>query len=167
MWNVATPAGFEPARAEHNGLAGHRLNHSAKVSLMHHDPGPTGIWTRIVGFKVQSDNQLHHRTTICVDAPLLEVGFEPTHPKITELESAALDHSAIQADYVTPHSCKELKITLWQWYTNEKERCWVCDDLFTACLYDYYFSHYQHCYSSHGAVTQTQRTAGPINKQTK
>ena len=29
----ATPAGFEPARAKHNGLAGHRLNHSAKVSL--------------------------------------------------------------------------------------------------------------------------------------
>ena len=28
----ATPAGFEPARAEPNGLAGHRLNHSAKVS---------------------------------------------------------------------------------------------------------------------------------------
>ena len=26
-----------------------------------------------------------------------EVGFEPTHPKITELKSAALDHSAIQA----------------------------------------------------------------------
>ena len=24
--------GFEPTRAEHNGLAGHRLNHSAKVS---------------------------------------------------------------------------------------------------------------------------------------
>lgn len=28
---------------------------------------------------------------------LLEVGFEPTHPKITELKSAALDRSAIQA----------------------------------------------------------------------
>lgn len=28
---------------------------------------------------------------------LLEVGFEPTHPKITELKSAALDHSATQA----------------------------------------------------------------------
>ena len=30
-----------------------------------------------------------------------EVGFEPTHPKITELKSAALDHSAIQAFNVT------------------------------------------------------------------
>ncbi len=30
---------------------------------------------------------------------LLGVGFEPTHPKITELKSAALDHSAIQALY--------------------------------------------------------------------
>ncbi len=29
-----------------------------------------------------------------------EVGFEPTHPKITELKSAALDHSAIQAYFV-------------------------------------------------------------------
>ena len=26
-----------------------------------------------------------------------EVGFEPTHPKIIELKSTALDHSAIQA----------------------------------------------------------------------
>eukprot|EP01052_Picozoa_sp_SAG31_P001640 SAG31_NODE_55_length_29938_cov_9.154027_30_plen_77_part_00 len=25
--------GFEPTRAEHNGLAGHRLNHSAKVTI--------------------------------------------------------------------------------------------------------------------------------------
>ena len=31
---------------------------------------------------------------------LPEVGFEPTHPKITELKSAALDHSAIQAHIV-------------------------------------------------------------------
>ena len=28
---------------------------------------------------------------------LLEVGFEPTHPKIIELKSTALDHSATQA----------------------------------------------------------------------
>ena len=28
---------------------------------------------------------------------LLGVGFEPTHPKILELESSALDRSAIQA----------------------------------------------------------------------
>ena len=27
----------------------------------------------------------------------MQLGFEPTHPKITELKSAALDHSAIQA----------------------------------------------------------------------
>ena len=27
-----TPMGFEPTRAEHNGLAGRRLNHSATVS---------------------------------------------------------------------------------------------------------------------------------------
>ena len=33
---------------------------------------------------------------------MLEVGFEPTHPEITELESAALDHSAIQASHLTP-----------------------------------------------------------------
>ena len=30
----ATPVGFEPTRAEHTGLAGRRLNHSAKVSLL-------------------------------------------------------------------------------------------------------------------------------------
>ena len=28
------------------------------------------------------------------------VGFEPTHPEITELKSAALDHSAIQAHII-------------------------------------------------------------------
>ncbi len=32
-----------------------------------------------------------------------EVGFEPTHPKITELKSAALDHSAIQAYFIYSH----------------------------------------------------------------
>lgn len=31
--NVSTTAGFEPARAKHNGLAIHRLNHSATLSL--------------------------------------------------------------------------------------------------------------------------------------
>ena len=31
----STPTGFEPVRAEPNGLAGRRLNHSAKVSLAH------------------------------------------------------------------------------------------------------------------------------------
>ena len=31
-----TPAGFEPARAEPNGLAVHRLNHSAIASWMRH-----------------------------------------------------------------------------------------------------------------------------------
>ena len=29
---IATPVGFEPTRAKPNGLAGRRLNHSAKVS---------------------------------------------------------------------------------------------------------------------------------------
>ena len=29
-----TTAGFEPARAKHNGLAIHRLNHSATLSLV-------------------------------------------------------------------------------------------------------------------------------------
>ena len=29
---ITTPVGFEPTRAKPNGLAGRRLNHSAKVS---------------------------------------------------------------------------------------------------------------------------------------
>ena len=34
VWTVeTTPVGFEPTRAEPTGLAGRRLNHSAKVSL--------------------------------------------------------------------------------------------------------------------------------------
>ena len=32
-----TPVGFEPTRAKPNGLAGRRLNHSAKVSLLVRD----------------------------------------------------------------------------------------------------------------------------------
>ena len=32
---ATTPKGFEPSRAEHNGLAVHRLNHSATVSRWH------------------------------------------------------------------------------------------------------------------------------------
>ena len=32
MKNVTTRMGFEPTRAEHNGLAVHRLNHSATSS---------------------------------------------------------------------------------------------------------------------------------------
>ena len=31
---VSSPEGFEPTRAEHNGLAGHRLNHSAKATWL-------------------------------------------------------------------------------------------------------------------------------------
>ena len=44
---MATTEGFEPSRAEHNGLAGHRLNHSAKLSehyaqpLVKNNPGGT------------------------------------------------------------------------------------------------------------------------------
>ena len=33
---------------------------------------------------------------------MLGVGFEPTHPKILELESSALDRSAIQATKIEP-----------------------------------------------------------------
>ena len=32
---LPTRMGFEPTRAEHNGLAVHRLNHSATLSDMH------------------------------------------------------------------------------------------------------------------------------------
>ena len=31
---ISSPEGLEPTRAEHNGLAGHRLNHSAKATGM-------------------------------------------------------------------------------------------------------------------------------------
>ena len=44
--------------------------------------------------------------TISLDLP--EVGFEPTLPKKTELKSAALDHSAIQA-----HDCAQAKVSRW------------------------------------------------------
>ncbi len=76
-----TPAGFEPARAEPNSLAGCRLNHSAKVSYYYY----------------------YYYYHIRVWKYMPEVGFEPTHPKITELKSAALDHSAIQAYFIYSH----------------------------------------------------------------
>lgn len=31
--NLTSPAGFEPALPEGNGLAGHRVNHSAKATI--------------------------------------------------------------------------------------------------------------------------------------
>ena len=34
MTETPTPMGFEPTRAEHIGLAGRRLNHSATVSTI-------------------------------------------------------------------------------------------------------------------------------------
>ena len=40
----ATPEGFEPSRAKPNGLAGRRLNHSAKVSYAEH--------TKILSFNI-------------------------------------------------------------------------------------------------------------------
>ncbi len=44
-----------------------------------------------------SHTRIHIIIIIYSNIILPEVGFEPTHPKITELKSAALDHSAIQA----------------------------------------------------------------------
>ena len=38
---TATPMGFEPTRAEPIGLAGRRLNHSAKVSWKHQNQCPS------------------------------------------------------------------------------------------------------------------------------
>jgi hypothetical protein len=42
---MATTEGFEPSRAKPNGLAGHRLNHSAKSSTVVSQKGLSG-WTR-------------------------------------------------------------------------------------------------------------------------
>ena len=36
LWGKTTPVGFEPARGDPIGLAGQRLNRSAKVSLTVH-----------------------------------------------------------------------------------------------------------------------------------
>jgi hypothetical protein len=41
--NKTTPVGFEPTRAEPTGLAGRRLNHSAKVSLIAYEIHSTEI----------------------------------------------------------------------------------------------------------------------------
>ena len=51
-----TPEGFEPSRAEPIGLAGRRLNHSAKVSL--HQP----LSVVLCCFQITSnDSKSHHR----------------------------------------------------------------------------------------------------------
>ena len=49
----------------------YRLNHSAMVPKL---GGPTGIWTRIAGFRVRSANQLHHKTW---SAKMPPPGIEP------------------------------------------------------------------------------------------
>ena len=50
-------------------------------------------------------NSVHISMIVTIEQNIIRyvmpgVGFEPTHPKITELKSAALDHSAIQAYFV-------------------------------------------------------------------
>ena len=53
---IATPAGFEPARAEPIGLAGRRLNHSAKVSMY--------FWGRKLTFQADTILALDASTVI-------------------------------------------------------------------------------------------------------
>ena len=57
--------------------------------------GSTGIWTRIAGFKVQSDNQLHHRTTnqafICYSIVIPD-GIWTRNLKIRSLTPYPLGH---------------------------------------------------------------------------
>ena len=69
--------GFEPTRAEHIGLAGRRLNHSATVSMKYSVRKPI--------LKLCSFDPYERLTA---------VGFEPTRIAPSELESDALDHSA-------------------------------------------------------------------------
>ena len=79
-----TPAGFEPARAEHSSLAGCRLNHSAKVSrddkmllkvLRDGESNPGHLRDR------QRCYQLHHRGSLILDVTLL-TGFEPATSRL-------------------------------------------------------------------------------------
>ena len=58
---------------------------------------------------------------------LYPVGFEPTHPKITELESVALDHSATSAYYiyyVKPAARFELAIPVYETDALTAMLCW-------------------------------------------
>ena len=68
--------GFEPTRAEHIGLAGRRLNHSATLSVADFEC----IFT--------------HSRSSKNGSKMSAVGFEPTRTDPLELESNALDHSA-------------------------------------------------------------------------
>ena len=72
--------GFEPTRAEHIGLAGRRLNHSATVSMKMNNGSFTSKTTLQIGR--------------CGSSEVTAVGFEPTRIAPSELESDALDHSA-------------------------------------------------------------------------
>ena len=60
--------GFEPTLANETELKSAALDHSAIQAIAiiksKTQSGPTGTWTRIVGFKVQSDDQLHHKTNL-------------------------------------------------------------------------------------------------------
>ena len=54
---TTTTAGFEPARAQPKRFQVFPINHSGKLSKK----GSTAIRTRVTGFKVPCDNQLHYR----------------------------------------------------------------------------------------------------------
>ena len=92
--------GFEPGlpRPQRGVLTSRLIEHVCS--------GDTGFRSRCLAlakralFQLSYTPALGHDTTRCMkgkNIALPEVGFEPTHPKITELKSAALDHSAIQA----------------------------------------------------------------------
>ena len=93
--------------ASKNNLDGIRTRNPQIRSLMRYPIAPRGhtyVVKPMVRFELttlclQSRCNNHYATSaqwliICV---LPEVGFEPTHPKIIELKSTALDRSAIQA----------------------------------------------------------------------
>ena len=61
--------------------------------------GLTGIWTRIAGFKVQSDNQLHHKTSWMHGDTHIPDGIRTRNLKIRSLAPYPLGHGDLSLLY--------------------------------------------------------------------
>ena len=114
------------------------INGSCKIKKKEFQRGSTGIWTRIVGFKVQSDNQLHHRTTVMLMSVKIDCfihipdGIRTRNLKIRSLTPYPLGHGDIFACAVEIiqrlgliNACARniFFCTQWRWILNFKTLC--------------------------------------------
>ena len=122
MQAKTTSTGFEPATLRFEVWCAIQLRHE----VTYVDDKPM-VRFELTTLCLQSRCNNHYATSaqwliICV---LPEVGFEPTHPKIIELKSTALDRSAIQAQNQLVSQVSQVLIDAWrqQWDLNSRGLC--------------------------------------------